>query len=206
VPGLILHHYPDGGKSRGQYLELLVLSAQENPQDDRVSFWLGREYGFHNKHDLAIVELRRHLTLPGAVWEPERSASMRLIARAYRAKGDHVEEHRWLLRAVAESPHEREPYLALAVFAYTGKDWPLCLFAARKGLEITKRGGHYLEEPIAWGPGLHDYAAIACYNLGMMADSLRHAEDALALSPEDERLRRNRDLIAKEVKEQSAHE
>jgi tetratricopeptide (TPR) repeat protein len=199
VPEIVLHHYPDANKSRGQYLELLALSAKENPQDDRVAFWLGREYGFHGQHDAAIVELRRHLTLPGAVWDAERSASMRLIAWGYRAKGDAAEARRWLLRAVAECPREREAYLALAAFAYNESDWPLCFFAARKGLDITNKRGHYLEEVAAWGYALHDYAALACYNLGMKGEALRHAENALALAPEDERLRRNRDLIAAEV-------
>jgi glycosyltransferase involved in cell wall biosynthesis len=199
VPGLVLHHYPDANKSRGQYLDLLALSAKENPEDDRVAFWLGREYGFHNRHDKAIAELRRHLTLPGATWDAERSASMRLIARAYRAKGDATEAFRWLLRALAESPRDREPYLALAEHAYAHSDWQLCFFAARKGLAITEKSGHYLEEAAAWGYALHDFAALACYSLGLKDEALRHAEDAFALAPEDERLRKNRDMIAEEV-------
>lgn len=38
VPGMVLNHYPDLSKPRSQYLPLLELSVQENPDDDRGMF------------------------------------------------------------------------------------------------------------------------------------------------------------------------
>lgn len=195
IPDIVLHHLPDPAKPRGQYLPLLELSAEENPQDDRIMFWLGREYIFHGKNDEGIRTLERHLSLPSAVWDEERSASMRFIARAYRAKRDDREAERWLLRAIAECQHIREPWLDLARLAYDQKDWPLLFLAAEKGLAIQRNTNSYLVEPDAWGYRLYDFGAIACYRLGMYERSACHARAAYAMEPGNERLERNLMLI-----------
>lgn len=200
IDDLVLHHYPDNTKPRSQYLPLLQLSSQENPQDDRVMFWLGREYVYNGLNDDGIRTLQRHLTLPGAVWDEERSASMRFIASAYRAKGDNSEAKRWLFRAVAECLHIREPWLELAWLGYNLNDWELSYFSAVKGLEITTPSSSYLAEPAAWGDSLPDLAAIACYRLGLYERSLEYADAACAISPGNERLQSNRTLILKKCK------
>ena len=85
--GVCLEHRADPTKSRGQYLPLLELAVQEDPQNDRNMHYLGREYMFHGDWDKCIATLLRHLGMPSARWADERSASMRFIARAYAAKG-----------------------------------------------------------------------------------------------------------------------
>ncbi len=100
VNGLVLHHRPDPSKPRAQYLPLLELSAAENPEDDRTAFWLGREYLYQSRFEESIKALKRHLALKSAVWDEERCASMRLIARGYQEKGDLRQARTWLYRAV----------------------------------------------------------------------------------------------------------
>ena len=46
LKGVQLNHYPDRTKTRAQYLPLLELSVAENPNDDRNTHYLGREYFF----------------------------------------------------------------------------------------------------------------------------------------------------------------
>jgi len=72
--GFTLFHYPDHTKSRSNYLPLLEQGCREAPDDDRNSHYLGREYMYYCQHDKAIVELQRHLSLPSARWDAERSA------------------------------------------------------------------------------------------------------------------------------------
>lgn len=200
IDDLVLHHRPDPHKSRGQYLPLLELSAKENPQDDRTAFWLGREYVLQGHNDKGIEALTRHLKLPGATWDEERSASMRFIARALSAKGDTASARDWLLKAAAECPSVREPWVDLARLGYAQKDWPLVLFAVEKGLAIRRRGDSYLTEPASWGEALFDFGAIACYWLGLYPKALSLAEEACALSPGEERLTRNRALILEKLR------
>jgi tetratricopeptide (TPR) repeat protein len=195
VPGMVLNHYSDLSKPRAQYLPLLELSAQENPDDDRTAFWLGREYMYKGMYDKCIAELDRHLKLPSAQWDEERSASMRFIAKSYQAKGDFMKARQWLYRAVAECPHVREPYLYLARLGYHEQNWPLVYLMAEKGLNIKDKTGSYLLEPEAWGYSFFDYGAIASYRLGLFRKAYDLAKEALNMSPTDARLQQNLELI-----------
>ena len=195
VPGLVLNHFPDLSKPRSQYLPLLELSAKENPEDDRVAFWLGREYMYHGRFDESIAELRRYLALPSAVWTEERCAAMRFLSKDCEGKGDAAGAREWLFRAVGECPTVREPYFQAAQFAYFHGDWTLAFDMVEQALKITVRTGSYLLEPEAWGAPLYDLGAIACYRLGMYEKSREYAEKALELRPDDPRLKSNLELI-----------
>ena len=116
--GVQLDHHPDPSKSRGQYLPLLELSVQEDPEDDRNVHYLGRDYMYRGRWDDCIRTLKRHLTMPSATWRDERAASMRYIAKSYLNKGERAQARDWYLRAIAEAPHLREPYMDLALALY----------------------------------------------------------------------------------------
>lgn len=192
---IVLNHYPDLTKPRSQYLALLELSAEENPMDDRTIFWLGREYMYYSQYDACIEILKRHLSLPTATWDEERSASMRFISNSYKAMENKTEAKVWLYRAIAECPYVREPYVYMAKLAYSEEDWELLFFVTEKGLEIKERSGSYLVEPESWGYILEDYAAISCYYLGLYEKSYEHAIKACELLPNDSRLENNKKLI-----------
>ena len=85
---LEIHHYPDNSKPRSQYFPLLAQSVEEDPHDDRNAFYYARELFFYGKFAEATEEFKRHLSLPRAVWKPERAASMRYIAKM---SGDFME-------------------------------------------------------------------------------------------------------------------
>lgn len=195
VPGLVLNHHPDSGKSRSQYLPLLELSVQENPNDDRAVFWLGREYMYNGRLDDCIHTLQHHLKMPSATWDEERSASMRFIAESYQRKNDLRQAKAWLFRAIAECPHVREPYLQMTRLGYSQNDWPLVYLMTDHALKITEKTGSYLLEPQAWGFLFDDYAAIACYWLGLYRQALEHAQKAHDMRPNDQRLKNNLEII-----------
>ena len=81
---MTVNHYPDQTKSRSSYLPLLELSVKEDPDDDRNMHYLGREYMFKGEWRKSIEILKKHLEMPSAVWNDERCASMRYIARSYK--------------------------------------------------------------------------------------------------------------------------
>lgn len=196
VPGIQLDHHPDSSKSRSQYLPLLELSVQETPEDDRSMHYLGREYFFYGRWDDCIATLQRHLSMPAARWADERAASMRYIARALEQKGDTAAARNWLLRAIAEAPHLREPYSDLALLLYRQKDWPGVLYFTACALTIRERPQSYICEAAPWGSLPHDLRAVAWYHLGRLQEALAEAQTALALSPADQRLQNNVQCIA----------
>lgn len=202
IPEIVLEHYPDPNKSRSQYLPLLELSVRENPGDDRGAFWLGREYFYHERYDRCIESLQSYLKLPGAVWDEERSAAMRYISKSHLQKGDGPGAVVWALKAAAECPKVREPYLQGARSAYGAANWELLLYFVVEGLKIQNPSGSYLAESDCWGPALYDYGAIAAHRLGIHNLALNYASEALKLSPEDERLLRNLEVISGGLKEQ----
>lgn len=195
VDGMQLDHHPDPAKSRGQYLPLLELSVAEAPEDDRNMHYLGREYLFHQRWDDCIRTLEHHLSMPTATWKDERAASMRYIARAYRRKGEDRTARDWYLRAIAEAPHLREGYVELAYLLYELGEWDGVLYFTGCALAITERPQTYICEAEPWGSLPHDLRAIAFSRTGRDVLALAEARHALALEPDNARLRGNVTLL-----------
>jgi len=184
--GLQIHHHPDSSKSRSQYLPLLKMAVEEDPRDDRNQFYLAREYYFHGEAGLAQYHFSEHLRL--SQWHPERAASYRYIAKM---RPDAREHHLYL--AIAEDPLRRESWADLAKHYYTKEDWDRCLYASKQGLLIHEKPLDYLCEAEAWGPLLHDLAAISYHHLGDSDEAFFQGSIALSLAPTDLRLQANLD-------------
>lgn len=185
---LEIHHYPDNNKPRSQYFPLLAQSVQEDPHDDRNAFYFARELFFYGRFPEAIEQFKRHLSLPRAVWKPERAASMRYIAKM---SEDFMEAEDWFKKAIDEAPDRREAYIELAKLYYENNRWFDCLDVSEEALRITEKPLEYLCEEFAWGFAPYDYAAIAAYNLGLIDKALEYGQKAVELNPTDERLKRN---------------
>lgn len=183
---LELHHHPDNSKSRAQYLPLLKLSTQEDPNDDRNAYYYARELYFHGQYEDAAKEFKRHLELPASTWEPERAASMRYLAKI---EPDKRED--WLMKAHLEAPWRREALVELAQHLYSVESWASCQHFALKALQIEEKPMDYLCEDFAWGDLPWDLAAIASYNLGENDKALEYGLKALELNPENVRLKKN---------------
>lgn len=197
IPGVQLNHYADETKPRSQYLPLLEMSVEEAPEDDRNMHYLGREYMFYKKWDKCIETLKKHLAMPGAVWRDERCASMRFISRALIAKDDEKEAFCWLLKAVAEAPHMREPYIETANLMYSQNNWIGVIFFCEESLKITEKNLSYICEPFAWGSRPYDLLAIAYYQTKNYEKSLEYARKAYEKEPENMRLKENVSLMEK---------
>lgn len=193
--GIQLDHHPDSTKSRGQYLPLLELAVAENPENDRNMHYLGREYFFHGDWLKAISTLKRHLQLPSATWADERCASMRYIAKCYINLQNLKEAQRWYLRAIAQAPHLREPWLDFAMLAYENEDWYLLLWLTSQALAIRERPRTYITEASSWGVLPHDLASLGYFYTGQYEKALHHIDSALEIEPDDPRLLKNRELI-----------
>lgn len=199
APGVQLNHFPDPDKSRGQYLPLLELSVEEEPDDDRNMHYLGREYMYRGRWDDCIRTLKRHLAMPSARWADERAASMRYIAKSYLMKGERKEARDWYLKAIIQAPHLREPYMDLAHALYEESQWEGVLYFTGCALAITHRPASYICEASAWGSLPYDLRAMAFYHTGRNGEALEEAEKALAQEPENERLLGNVKLLARKA-------
>jgi tetratricopeptide (TPR) repeat protein len=196
---LTISHYPDKFKSRSQYLPLLAFSVQEYPEDARVAHYYARELMFHNKFDLAIKEFKRHLNLQSAVWDEERSASMRYIAACLKYQKKIKEAENWLFKAIAECDYVREPVMDLAILYYEIGDWESCLAMSKKALNIKNKTMSYMNDEKNWRDLPYDLAGISCYHLNLLDMSLYYFDQALKYDPENTRLLNNLDLVRKKI-------
>ena len=190
-PGIVLEHHPDKAKSRAGYLALLELSVKEAPEDDRNAHYLGREYMFWGRWDDAIRQLKAHLAMPAARWEPERCASMRFLSRCYLQKGEKREAMRWALRAVAEAPQLREPWVQAQEAAYAMEDWEGTVYFGWKAVQIQHKSGTYINEDAAWGAYPWDAMAYAYYKKGNIHQAIQATLRALAEEPDNQRMKGN---------------
>ena len=199
IDGMVLNHYPDHSKSRSNYLPLLELGVKESPQDDRMNYYLGREYFFLGRWQACIDVQQRYLKLPTATWEEERCAAMRLIARCCNYLQNREQSRSWFYRAVAECPSMREPYVEFAHAAHGWQDWLLCLCMAEQALTITQKSKTYINVGNAWDHTPYDLAAIACWNLRLYEKAVSYERQAIAITPNDARLNANLHLFEKRV-------
>lgn len=203
---LLLKHYPDAKKSRGQYLPLLELSVRESPDDDRNVHYLGREYMFYERWDDCIKTLEYHLKMPTAKWKDERCASMRYISRAYYNKGDFSKASDWLYRAISEAPYLREPYVEMAYLAYFQGDYLKAYFMIEQALKITSHVMTYINEGYCWDATLYDIGSVSAYHIGLFDRALALAKTAYEMNPSDLRLKNNVDFIQNRILNKTSDE
>lgn len=189
---LEIHHYPDNTKSRGQYFPLLELAVSEDLTDDRNSYYLAREYFYNGMLEKAAKEFKRHLSLPKAVWGPERASSWRYLAKC---EPEFAYDH--LNNAINEAPGRREALVEYAQYFYNKQDWQNCYWACLDALRIEEKPLDYLCEEFAWGDLPYDLAAISAWNLGFREESIKYGELALSLNPNDKRLNTNLEFYKK---------
>ena len=197
---LLVSHYPDDTKSRGQYMPLLELAISEDPHCPRNAFYHARELTFYGRWDEAIIYLNKYLEMPEATWQNERCYAMRLLGKAYENLGNYYEAEKWYRLAAAEAPNTREPWVELAMLSYIRHDWTQCYFAACKALEIKDKALVYTMDPSVWTEKPHDLASIAAWQLGLRDEAIKHLEAALEFNPTDARLLANKELMKNDTR------
>ncbi len=192
---LIVNHYPDQTKSRSSYLPLLELAVNEDPNNDRNMHYLGREYMYYGNWESSIATLKRHLNMENATWKDERCASMRFIARCYKNMSDFISARVWLDAAIKEAPHLRDPLVEMALLYYEQQNWEEVINYCKKAQEIPINYKTYINEVFSFDETIDDLLSLAYYNLGDVAKAIEHAEKALAINANNERIKNNLNIM-----------
>ena len=186
LPNFEIHHHADNTKSRSNYLPLLLEDVEENPNNDRNTYYCARELFFYGRFEEAITMFKRHLAMPESIWPPERAWSMRYLAKMIPAEAEH-----WHMRACAEYPTGAEVWTDLAKYYYSKEQWFNMYCAAKRALECQLYKGLYLTEPDAYGWWPNDMVALSAYHLGLHNEAVKHGSVAVELNPSDQRLKDN---------------
>ena len=98
---------------------------------------------------------------------------------------------RWALRAIAECPETREPWVQAEEVAYAMENWYGVYSFGSRALEIKEKSGTYINEDKAWGAYPWDAMAYAVYQMGLKDAAEECTLEALRLEPDNERLQKN---------------
>lgn len=191
---IILNHYPDKTKSRSQYLELLELSHKENPNDDRILHYLGREYMYYQRWNESIDTLIKHTNITNS-WYLERAASMRFISRCYQHLNRYEEAELWLKKAIDTSPNARESYVEMSFLKFNQKKYIEVIDYLNRAKIIPKNEMLYINEPFCWDATIDDLLSISYYNLGLKEEALFYIDKALEFDCENQRLLNNKRIF-----------
>jgi len=193
IPEMLIRHLPDPTKSRSQYLDLLEVGVKENSADHRHSLYYARELTFVDRHEEAIQQFMNYLALPTATWADERAYAMRFTAKSFDVLGNPSESLKWYIKSTQEAPHRRESWFSLAQFCYEKNMWERGFEAAVKCFTTPPSAQWPVDDRVN-GFLPYDYAAIAAHNLGKKKEAVEYGKKALALAPDDLRLKRNLDF------------
>jgi glycosyltransferase involved in cell wall biosynthesis len=190
-PMVMISHKPDKEKSRGQYMDMLEMALRENPDCTRSQFYYARELFYYSRWADAIPEFDKYLSKPDATWNAERCYALRITGECYDSIADHKNAEIRFMRACAEYPTTRDPWLSLARHYHHRKMWSECFGAISRLFQIEERNYDYVALPNSWSHEPHDLAALSAWNMGLRSEAIYHGRKAVELSTDDPRLVEN---------------
>ena len=187
-----LHHYPDQTKSRGSYLPLLELRAQEDPTDHYGLIYLAHEYYYREKYEKSIETLDYILSNFRHLCDDVE------VASCYLFKGDSYKEMKQYANArlayrdaISVSETYIEPYLDLAKVYLECNEHEAAENIIKEGLSKCYRHFTWLERDTSWSYEPWDLLCLATYYGGKKKDSIVYAAKALSYEPNNKRLSDN---------------
>lgn len=114
----------DGGSKSDKFerdIRLLLKGLEENPNNDRYTFYLANSYRDYGNHDAAIQYYKKRIEIGG--WYEEVWHSYYSIGKCYRTKGDMVNAIHWWMEAYQFFPKRIENlYEIITYYRQIGKN------------------------------------------------------------------------------------
>lgn len=188
---IFLDEHQDTTKSRNSYTPLLELKIAEGDQDWKTYYFLAIEHQRwgETKKALEAYEQAFEKCVPtGSLID--LAYISRTIAKINFQLDKKTAAEDWFRNSLG-CGEERESWFDFAEYCYHCRDWDRCYIAAKKCISIEVRRDGYTQDPRAWSYLPYDYAAISAHRLGMKQLAIDYGEKALAMSPTDDRLKKN---------------
>ena len=187
-----LHHYPDLTKSRGQYLHLMKMAIDEDPNNYMQNYYYGRELMYHKRYTDAIDQLNKTINISNALNFPaNQAAAYGFIGNCHKTLGNLVDAESSYIIATKYVVGVREPLINLMMFYYETSRWYSLIDVGLRVIQVEQRKTEWYEDSRNYRELPHDLLSIAYYNIGKLSEGKYHIEKALEYLPEDERLLNN---------------
>ena len=190
---LFLQHYQEKTKER-DYLSLLELSVQENPEDCRSRMLLAREHLILEHYTEALENYLCALDLDSINEECNTLELLECLYRTadlYLAAGDYTQSIVYALRFLQKDQTYREPWFVLSqVYGKLGL-YSLAMSTLDTGLLQSTRKYNWVENSANWDYRELDVRSVYNYYMGNVELAIQQVLEALKHAPEDERLLTN---------------
>lgn len=199
---IMLHHYPDRTRNKSNYLDLLKIRFEENPNDFYTNLYLAHEYKYQKQWQNCIDFIHEH-TIP---YLAKHKQDKIFIANTYMFLGDcyaqlgnsekAIEEYK---KGIEVDPTYRENYTQLGKLYVVTKQNRYAIGIIHEGLTKSRKHNSWLELDISWSSEPWDILAAAYYNEGAIHAAQQCATMAYMLNRGDERLKQNYEALTQEV-------
>lgn len=167
-------------------MELLKLSAEENPDNCHVQHLYAREFFHIGDRETALEKYLNVLEMPNIDDSQYRMVmldSLMQVAQLYKDQKNYDEVVWYCHEFIKEDPTYKEPYYMLADI-YNDQDMPvlaeaMCLAAEKYGT----RKYTWVEQGNTWTSRGADCMAVTLYKLGKYEEALKYAQEVVKHEP-----------------------
>lgn len=177
----LLEHWQEAGKEhRGNYLIGLAYSCLTEPENDRNSFYFGRELMYQKRFHSALREFARHIAMDK--WVQEKAQSMIYSGDCLGSLNEPLKQIEHYFLAFHTDPSRREALIKIAFYYKFYENWlAVCCFA-KAAMEIPWNDfygneiSHYRDIP-------HHLLYVGYGWRGMIPQAQEHINKALEYAP-----------------------
>ena len=181
-----LHHWQDKEKSRSNYLELLKLAVEENPQRSHIITLYGRELIHEGQAKEAVDVLFKSLSCPDSETADDGLnllLTIFLLGIAY----FELEEYdicKWYCEEfIRVNPTYREPYFLMARALYELKVYQLIPPIVQAGIENSTYKCNWVESGNSWNYEADIILSYAYISLEQYNEAIPHLQTILKYEP-----------------------
>ena len=183
---IYLHHWQDKDKPRGQYLELLKLAVEENPESSHVHLLYAREHILLNRLQEALQLLTSTLQVKDIDTADDGLVliqTLHYLAMVCMSLGDYDECIWYSQQAIKLNATYREPYFLMArSYIQMGLN-TLAEGCVQSALKYCTRKKNWVESESSWYLDEHILFGYIYLNLQQWADAIHHLKQALQFQP-----------------------
>lgn len=180
---LKIYHYPDNEKDRSKNIELLEMAVEEEPESQRMRWYLAREYLYLEKYRKCIFQVCRYLDVENG-WQPERSWACIFAAKSYYRLGHFWDSEAWFCAAINSCQDLRDPYFEFALMLYRRSLFQRAIMQLERALKIPMNIYMFHESTSAYNEWIYILKGQCHSDLGNKRTAVLCAKMALRVNPD----------------------
>lgn len=183
---LILHHYPDYGRNKTFYLDLVKKRVEEHPEDHQAWFLWGNEEKAKGTLENALYAYQHIINHVDSfpeldIWE--KASLYYNIGYCQEQLGNAIAAMMSFSNGIAENKYYKDNYLGLSNIFLSSELYDAAIGIAKQGLEINQPVRCWADNIFSWSYGFYEILTVAYMKKEKYAKALKYAAKALSFEP-----------------------